>query len=249
MRRRRDFATLLPRRLSVLAVLSIFCAAGSLPSPAACAGAAVPVGSLRASSPNGKEIAFVVPSQFSFRVDVMSASGASRRVVATSGRGEAAAELRWAGNRRLIVSTSPDGQLESIDLVTGTTIRLGGSPGGTGSGVGPLSLGANDTFVVSADGALVAYVADSPYITENTPPHGFRPQMFAIGVVHASGGAWHLLPQPIDASDAAPSFSSHATEVVFERSVFTNGVGSKPSLFEQSVSGGQARRLKSGAKR
>jgi Tol biopolymer transport system component len=212
------------------------------------AGAAAPVavgatGDLPVWSHDGNQIAFVAPTRLGFQVQVMSERGAGRRVVAAFARTGLAAELRWAGNRRLIVSTSPDGQLQTINLSTGSTLDLGGSPGGLGSGIGPLSLGADDSFAISRDGSRVAYVADSPYIDKNTTSQGLRPEMFAIGVVRSSGGRWHLLPQPINASDTSPSFSPNGRQVVFARSLLTNGLASAPSLMTQSVNGGQARPL------
>lgn len=139
--------------------------------------------------------------------------------------------------------------MESLNLATGKEVRLGGSPGGLGSGVGSLSLGADDSFAVSADGSRVAYVVDSPYINASTTTLGITSDVFAIGVVRSSGAAWHLLPQPVNASDASPSFSPNGTQVVLTRSSLTNGVASASSLMVQPLSGGQARPLRVTGKR
>jgi Tol biopolymer transport system component len=201
-------------------------------------------GDLPVWSSDGREIAFVAPTRFGFEVEVMSRSGAGRRVVALFDRTGIAAELRWAGSRRLIVSDLPSGQLRSINTTSGKVVELGGSPGGLGSGVGPLSLPADDTFAASADGRRVAYTVDSPYRNANMTSQGFIPDVFAVCVVSSSGGAGHVLPQPVHASDAYPSFSPDGSQVVFARSTLSVGVATGlPSLMIQSVNGGQARPL------
>ncbi len=179
---------------------------------------------------------------------LMSASGTSRQVLAQFGRSVVVSDLQWAGNSRLIVALGAGGALCSIDVRTRRVVPLGPAIGGIGNGTceqrsGPLSLGANDRFTVSDDGRRVAYVEDSPYENDNTTTQGFRIDDFAIGVVSSVGGAGHMLPEPIDASDTAPSFSPDGTQVVFARSFLTAGVASEPSLMTQSVSGGQARPL------
>lgn len=195
-------------------------------------------------SPNGKRVAAVVSlPRWTFQVEVVSPSGTGRRVVASFVRAGAATELRWAGGRRLIVSTSPDGVLRSIDVAAGTSIRLGPSPGGLGSGIGPLDLGADDAFAVSANGRRIAYVAASPFENANRTSQGPSPDLSAIGVVGSLGGPSHLLPQPINASDASPSFAPSGTQIVLARELFTNGIGSAPTLMTQSARGGQAASL------
>jgi len=239
----------------VVSLLATFCA-GSAGATAASAsnvkvGAVSGVGAIAASSPpsgdlpvwsrDGKEIAFVAPTRWSYRVELMSGAGAGRRVVVNPPRTEGAAELRWAGSRHLIVSDSPGGDLRSIDVATGKMVELGSSP--YGLGVGVLSLGDDDAFAASANGRRIAYTRDSPYENANMTSQGFRVDDFAIGVVSSLGGAGHMLPEPTDASDAFPSFSPNGGQVVFTRSYLTNGIASAPSLMLQSVKGGQARPL------
>jgi Tol biopolymer transport system component len=168
----------------------------------------------------------------------MMPSGVGRRVVASFDRTEYALELRWASSGRLIVSTGSAGALRSIDVTTGKTVELGASK------VGPLSLAANETFVLSADGSRVAGTTDSPDANENLTPERRIPDVFAIRVMSASGGPSRVLPQPVHASDAYPSFSPNGTQVVFARSMLSHGRASgPPSLMLQSGNGGQARPL------
>ena len=231
----------MPRRRRVLAaLLTLGVAAVASGASSATVGSAT--GDLPVSSPSGKEIAFVVPSQSGFRVEVMAPSGAGRRVVASFARTGFAAELRWAGPHRLIVSIDPNGEIRSINVATGGWRDLS-CPGGLGSGCGPLSLGADDNFAVSADGRQVAYTADSPYQKQNANAQGFLSDPLAIGVVAATGGNGRLLPQPINASDAYPSFSPNGRQLVFMRSLLSGGTSSAPSLMIQSVTGGPARSL------
>lgn len=230
----------MPRRRRVLAALFALGVAGAV-SGVGSAAVGSATGDLPVSSPSGQEVAFVVASQSGFRVEVMAPSGAGRRVVASFARTGFAAELRWAGPRRLMVSIDPNGEIRSINVATGGWRDLS-CPGGLGS-CGPLSLGADDNFAVSADGRRVAYTADSPYQKQNTDARGFLSDPFAIGVVAASGGNGHLLPQPINASDAYPSFSPKGRQLVFMRSLLSGGTSSAPSLMIQSVTGGPARSL------
>jgi Tol biopolymer transport system component len=204
---------------------------------------ATSTGELPVWSPDGKQIAFVVPSRFGFQVEVMSPSGAGRRVVASFTRTGLAAELRWMGPRRLVVSIDPNGELRSINVSTGEWLDLGGLPGGTGCGCGSLSLGADDNFAVAPDGRRVAFTADSPYQNQNVNAQGFLSDPLAIGVLTAAGRSSRLLAQPIDASDAYPSFSPDGTQLVFTRILLTGGSASAPSLMTQFVNGSPAQSM------
>jgi Tol biopolymer transport system component len=217
---------------------------------ASAAAASESTGDLPVWSPDGKKIALVGPSRFgsgrsvNVRVELMSPSGAGRRVVVAMDRGEGAMELRWADDRHLLASASPTGVLRRIDIITRKVVKLGPSPGGLGSGVGPLSLAGNDTFVVSANGRRVAYTADSPYGNKNLTPEGRIPDLFAVGVVSSLGRQGRRLQQPVHASDAYPSLSPNGRKVVFARSLFAHGKTTQPpSLMIQSVNGGKARPL------
>lgn len=209
-------------------------------------------GDLPAWSPNGRQIAYVVrshapPRQYD-RVMLVSPSGTGRQVLAQFGRGVFVNEVQWAGNSRVLVALSSAGSLCSIDIRTRKVVPLGPAIGGIGNGTceqhaGPLSLGANDTFSVSADSSRVAYTGDSPYRSKNMDPQGRIPDDFVIGIVRSTGGAGQLLPEPINASDAYPSFSPNGNQVVFARSTLTAGLASQPSLMIQPVSSGHARPL------
>lgn len=220
---------------------TIFVAAG-----ASSAGAQPPrTGDLPVWSPDGKEIAYVAPSLLplphsqtvpnsDFDVMVMSASGHSRRVVASVGRWGNAVELRWAGDERLVAST---GALLHIDLPTGRVVGLGDLY---------LSLAAGETFAISSDGRWVAFTADSPYRTPNLTSEGRFGDVFAVGVVSTAGGPARLLPQPVHASDAYPSFSPDGTQIVLARTMLRHGnpIGwAPPALMLQPVAGGDARPL------
>jgi Tol biopolymer transport system component len=203
-------------------------------------------------SPSGRQIAYVVrygpQSRRYDRVMVMSASGGAGRVLAQFGRSVYVSDIRFAGNSRLVVALADQGALCTIDIHTRKVVALGPVLGGIGNGTcndrgGPLSLGANDNFSVSANGRRVAYTGDSPYANDNKDAQGFLVDDFAIGVVSSPGVTGHMLPEPIDASDAYPSFSPDGTRVVFARSFITLGITSAPSLMVQSASGGQARPL------
>lgn len=206
-------------------------------------------GDLPVWSPDGTRIAFAAASPSlqilqdpratldrNVQVGIMSSVGRPLRRFTVTDRTESVAELQWASSRRLILSEGPDGALLSVDVISGKLAHLGGR--------GPLSLLGNFTFTISADGARVAYVADSPYQSENNPKSGPPVDPFAIGVVPAAGGAAHLLPQPVHASDAAPSFSPDGENLVVARTLLDPGKPTRPpSLMIQSVSGGTARPL------
>jgi Tol biopolymer transport system component len=202
-------------------------------------------------SPNGEQIAYVTRSgplsRQHDRVMLMSRSAKTTRVLAQFGRSVYVSGVRFAGNQRLIVALGDQGALCSIDIRTQKVISLGPAIGGVGNGTceqrtGPLSLGAGDTFTVSATGNRVAYVEDSRYENDNRV-QGNGVDDFAIGVVSSLGGPWLTLPEPINASDEQPSFSPDGNELVLVRSLLTAGIASAPSLMLQPVRGGQARPL------
>lgn len=211
--------------------------------------AAPPNGDLPVWSPDGKRLAYAAPSPSlqilqnpqttldrNTQVEIMSNTGRPLRLFPATDHTESVAELRWASSGRLILSEGPGGALLSIDLLSGEVSHLAGR--------GPLSLLGDFTFTVSADGARVAYVADSPYQSENNPKSGPPVDPFAIGVVPAAGGKARLLAQPVHASDAAPSFSPDGKSLVLARTLLDPGKPTRPpSLMIQSVSGGTARPL------
>jgi WD40-like Beta Propeller Repeat len=207
-------------------------------------------------SPGGRYLAYVVrfgPQSRQYgRVMLVSSVGSAPRVLAQPrllaqfGRSVYVSELRFAGSARLVVALGGQGALCSIDIRTRKVIPLGPPVGGVNNGTcndrdGPLSLGANDTFTVSADGRRVAYVTDSPYENQNSA-QAFGGD-FAIGLVSSLGGPWRTLPEPINASDEWPSFSPDGSQLVFARSLLAYRTASAPSLMLQSVKGGQARPL------
>lgn len=207
-------------------------------------------GDLPTWSPDGRAIGFVVPSRKSpgnsqtdidhdFRAMVMAPSGSGRRVVARVDPTEYAQELRWADDSHMIVSFGSAGELINVDVQTGKKIELGAS------NFSPLSLAANETFVVSANGRQVACTTDSPYQDANLTPERRRPDNdFAIATMSSSGGRSRVLPQPVHASDAWPSFSPDGKQVVFARSLLSHGAPTgAPSLMVQSVNGRDARSL------
>jgi len=231
---------------AVLVVLAVGMALASLSA----ASSSSPNRDLPSWSPSGRRIAYVVrfgPQSRQYdRVMLVSPSGSAPQVLAQFGRSVYVSELMFAGSARLVVALGAQGALCSIDTRTRRVIPLGPPVGGVNNGTcnereGPLSLGANDTFTVSADGRRVAYVSDSPYESQNSV-QAFGGD-FAIGLVSSSGGPWRTLPEPINASDEWPSFSPDGSQLVFARSLLAYRTASAPSLTLQSVKGGQARPL------
>jgi Tol biopolymer transport system component len=246
----RPYRFAMRRPVAVLLVSAVVMVAGVVGVSAA--PFPLPSGDLPAWSPSGRQIAYVVRSGPQSRQydRVMLTSPSLTRVLAQFGRSVFVNEVRFAGNSRLVVALAAQGALCSIDIRTRKVIPLGPAVGGLGDGTceqraGPLSLGADDTFTVSADGRRVAYVADSPYENDNTA-QTFGGD-FAIGVASSLSGPWSTLSEPINASDEQPSFSPDGMQLVFARSLLAARTASAPSLMLQSVEGGQARRCTSRA--